>query len=245
MRLSERLQTIADQVNPGESVADIGTDHGFLPIYLTQTQKSPKVVLSDISGESLKKALTDCKEYMPSKEFDLREGNGLKVLKPGEVDTVVIAGMGGILISEIIKSDLEHARTFARYILQPRNNIAKLRFSLNEIGFIIEKEIPVREGKYIPLVLTVASSGTDESAAKRPLREDVRWEYPDTLLRDRNKYTFEYLKREWSKHCAIKEKIEMNSVSGAEVGNAGKIRELEKKILRLEFLMNGLKETED
>lgn len=53
MRLSERLQTIADQVNPGESVADIGTDHGFLPIYLTQTQKSPKVVLSDISGESL------------------------------------------------------------------------------------------------------------------------------------------------------------------------------------------------
>ena len=80
MRLSERLQVIADEVAQGESVADIGTDHGLLPIYLTRTGKSPRVVLSDISAKALKKALADCEEYEPGRTFDLREGYGLEVL---------------------------------------------------------------------------------------------------------------------------------------------------------------------
>lgn len=234
MRLSERLQVIADEVAQGESVADIGTDHGLLPIYLTRTGKSPRVVLSDISAKALKKALADCEEYEPGRTFDLREGYGLEVLASGEVDTVVIAGMGGILISEILTHDIDHARSFKRFILQPRNNKAKLRFSLSRIGFTVEKEILVREGRYIPDIFVVRSGNDCMSAPCLP-EEDVRWEYPDALIRDRNEYTSEYLKRELAKQLGIKRKIESGSSTSAE--NAGRIRIIEEKISRLKLLL--------
>ena len=97
MKLTPRLQTIADEINPGETMADIGTDHGFLPVYLWENKISPNVIMADISAGSLAKAEENCRAFFPDREFDLRLGNGLEILQPGEVDAVVMAGMGGIL----------------------------------------------------------------------------------------------------------------------------------------------------
>ncbi|MDY2959660.1 MAG: class I SAM-dependent methyltransferase [Hornefia sp.] len=209
MRLSDRLQAMADEVNRGETLADIGTDHGYLPIYLKKIGRCPHVILSDISRASLEKALKDCELYDPGEKFDIREGDGLKVLKSAEVDVVSIAGMGGILISDILGYDIKHSRSFRKFILQPRNNLGRLRLWLYDKGFKIEKEIIVKEGKFLPSIFVVTPSHEEENL-KRTSNESEDfslWEYPDSLINNKNQYTQEYLLRELTKHIAIKKKI--------------------------------------
>ena len=80
-------------------MADIGTDHGFLPVYLWEAGISPHVIMADISRGSLDKARDNCEMLHPGQDFDLRLGSGIEVLADGEVDAVAIAGMGGILMT--------------------------------------------------------------------------------------------------------------------------------------------------
>ena len=118
IKLTPRLKTIAEEIEKGETMADIGTDHGFLPIYLWEAGLCPKVIMTDISRGSLSKADENCRSLHPETEFDLRLGSGLEVLSCGEVDSVVIAGMGGILMTEILGADVQKAWSFRKLILQ-------------------------------------------------------------------------------------------------------------------------------
>ena len=102
IKLSDRLKSIADEIKKGETVADIGTDHGFLPVYLWENHISPHVIMTDISPASLKKAEDNCQTEYPGIKFDLRTGDGLEPVRPAETDAVVMAGMGGLLMSEIL-----------------------------------------------------------------------------------------------------------------------------------------------
>jgi len=158
IKLSDRLKAIADLIYPGETVADIGTDHGFLPMSLWETGKSPLVILSDVNVGPLKKAETNIAKYFPGQSFDLRIGSGLQTLEHGEVDTVVIAGMGGILISDILAEDINKTKSFKRYILQPRNAQKYLRAWLINNGFHITDEKLVREGKFICEIISAVSN---------------------------------------------------------------------------------------
>lgn len=127
MKLSPRLKKIAEQINAGETMADIGTDHGFLPIYLWENKICPKVIMADISSGSLLKARENCEMYDPDARFDLRLGSGIEVLEEAEVDAVVMAGMGGILMTEILEKDIKKSLSFRKLILQPRKDVGKLR----------------------------------------------------------------------------------------------------------------------
>lgn len=149
LKLPDRLQKIADFIEPGESIADIGTDHGFLPIYLYETGKSPHVILSDIKKGPLEKAKENINKYDPDKVFDIRLGSGLLSIDSGEVDTIVIAGMGGLLIADILGTDQQKSKSYQKFILQPRNAQDKLRRWLLENDFLIQDETLVKEGKYI------------------------------------------------------------------------------------------------
>ncbi len=154
-RLTDRLQMIADEIKKGETMADIGTDHGFLPLYLWENGISPSVIMCDISEPSLAKAKAASGAYQFGNELDFRAGDGLKVLKTGEVDAVVIAGMGGLLIRDILADDPAKTFSFKKFILQPRNNAGHLRYWLASNGFNIAKNQLVREGKFICEVITV------------------------------------------------------------------------------------------
>lgn len=112
MKLTPRLQKIADEIKPGETMADIGTDHGFLPLFLWEQGISPQVIMADISKGSLDKAAENCRLLAPDTDFDLRLGSGLEVLAPAEVDTVVMAGIGGNLICELLGKDLQNHGRF-------------------------------------------------------------------------------------------------------------------------------------
>ena len=190
MKLSDRLQLIADEIIAGETMADIGTDHGFLPLYLMESGICPHVIMADISKGSLAKADENCRLAGPGKTYDLRLGDGLDVLKDGEVDVVVIAGMGGLLIRDILDWNVKKSRSIKRYIFQPRNKAGALRYWLYLNGFDIEKESLVREGKYICEILTVRTA----EDVKRNAEYTADFDYPDRLLEWRGSLTEEYLR---------------------------------------------------
>lgn len=190
-------------------MADIGTDHGFLPIYLWEAGICPRVIMADISRGSLDKARDNCRMLHPEQEFDLRLGSGIEVLGNGEVDAVAIAGMGGILMTEILGVDLAKAHSFRRLILQPRNHVGKLRYWLLNNGFKIVNEQLVREGKFICEILTVEP--IEVAVSMNQDEDDIEYEFPHSLIRFRNDLTEEYLQRKLTLEMRILESMAMGS----------------------------------
>jgi len=212
INLTDRLKGIALEIFTGETMADIGTDHGFLPIYLLEHEICTKVIMVDISEGSLEKAKINCMEANPNAQFDFRLGNGLEVLEPGEVDAVVIAGMGGLLMVEIMEKEISKTKTYKKFILQPRSAVGELRFWLVHNGFTIESECLVREGKNICEILTV--SNVCEKILNFQIMqespESIRWEVPDWHRGKDDDLTEDYILRK----IAREEKIlkgKMNS----------------------------------
>lgn len=183
IKLSERLAAMAALIDQGETVADVGTDHGLLPLALWEREISPKVIFSDVQIGPLERAKENIGQYFPGNVFDLRLGSGLETLQAGEVDAVTIAGMGGLLIIQILEHDLQKAKSFKKYIFQPRNAQDKLRKWLVEHGFCINNEVLVREGKYICEILSVSPSGKgakDERSSE--IEEEMGWEISPHLF---------------------------------------------------------------
>ena len=171
IKLNDRLQIIAERLKNEKTMADIGTDHGFLPVFLLQSGQCERVVLADISVPSLAKAEENCSRYFTGEyegctaRADFRAGDGLTVLKPGEVDAVVIAGVGGKLITELLERDMEHTCSFRKFIFQPRIGQGVLRKWLCDHGFRIIHEDVVEEGNFIPEIITVLAPETDGESA--------------------------------------------------------------------------------
>ena len=152
--ISPRLKAIAEKVPQGSKVADIGTDHGFIPVYLVKNGVAPKVIASDISRNSLEKTKMLVKEQGFSDSIEVRLGSGLKVLKGGEVDTVIIAGMGGKLIKNILEESPDILKDISRLILQPMSSQSKLRHWLIQNDFTIkDEELVLDNGRIYEIML--------------------------------------------------------------------------------------------
>jgi len=187
-KLSHRLQIMADKVRPGESIADVGTDHGYLPLYLYEKGISPRVVLTDISEASLAKAKSSFGAGQFGNDVSFRVGDGLDVLGSGEVDVVVIAGMGGLLIRDILSADLEKTRSYKRLVLQPRTAAGPLRKWLLEYDFVFLSEDVVEEGDFLPEIMTVAPKGEDLAEGIRetlsePDVPDIHFDVPIWMMK--------------------------------------------------------------
>ena len=138
MKISDRIKAICDAVTSGETIADIGTDHAYVPLILYKNNVSPHVIMCDISADSLskaKKSFTDAEIDMPESSF--RVGDGIDVIEKGEVDALIIAGLGGVTIVDILSNDIDKLQSFKKLILQPRNNSGPLRSFLYRYGFDI------------------------------------------------------------------------------------------------------------
>lgn len=155
MKLSKRLIAIANLVPKNSIVADIGTDHGYVPGYLIEKNISQNVIGTDISAGSLEKIKTYVKELGFNDKIDIRLGNGLEVIKPNEIDTVIIAGMGGLLIKDILDKGKLVGDTISNFILQPMVAAKELRIYLINNGFeIIEEELIKEDNKYYEIIYT-------------------------------------------------------------------------------------------
>ena len=178
MRLSKRIHTLADKVKAGETAADIGTDHGYVPMLLLRNNISPRVIMSDISEGSLAKAReTFAMTGLPVDDRDFRVGDGLDTLLPGEVDDIIIGGLGGFTIINILEKDENKSRSFSKLIMQPRKHSGALRHYLYTHGWDIVDEDLAPEGKFVCEIITAVYSGICPRTAPYP-EDDIRWKYP-------------------------------------------------------------------
>ena len=161
MKLSDRLERIAAKaagVTEGYA-ADVGTDHGFVPIRLIESGKVKHVVAMDVRKGPLERACEHVGEYHMEDQIETRLSDGLKELKPGEADTVIIAGMGGELMLRILRDGAHVRNSVKHYILSPQSELSVFRHGLEELGFsIVEEEMLLDEGKYY--VILHVSPGT-------------------------------------------------------------------------------------
>ncbi len=150
MALSLRLQTLCDTVSPCESLCDVGCDHGYVSIELARTGKAKKILAMDINEGPLKSAVSNIQRAGLSDSIETRLSNGLHNIKTGEsFDTVLIAGMGGRLMEEILTEGLETASKTKQLLLQPQSEIFLVREFLRNHGFGIFREICLKDaGKY-------------------------------------------------------------------------------------------------
>ena len=151
IEITKRMKLIANTVTKGNVVADIGCDHGYVSIYLIKQDISPKVIAMDLREGPLKKAKTNTRQSNDKKvieNIEFRISNGFEKLKPKEVDTAIIAGMGGGLICKIIKDGEKVVRELKELIISPQSEIADVRHFLHDNGYRIvsqEKNQILRE----------------------------------------------------------------------------------------------------
>lgn len=155
-----RILQLVKFVRPGVKVADIGTDHAYLPIYLIKSGVSIFVVAADINEGPLERARRNVSKAGVQQQVEVRRSDGLRAILPQEADDIVIAGMGGELILSIIRacSWLQDARK--RLILSPNSRAPVLRKGLYEYGFCILQERAVREAGKVYTVMHVQYDGS-------------------------------------------------------------------------------------
>lgn len=155
MEISKRLKTVAGEVKY-TTVADIGTDHGYVPIYLVKNNLAGRAVACDINKGPLLKAKENIEANCLSNKIETRLGSGLTPIVVGEVETAVIAGMGGMLTIEILKESCEVVQSLKQLVLQPQLDVDSVRRYIHSIGFKIEnEEMLIDEGKYYTVINAV------------------------------------------------------------------------------------------
>ena len=153
--ISKRLLCCASMVQPGSRVADIGTDHGYLGIYLLQSGAARHVIAGELRKDPLENARRNAKLFGVDGAMELRLSDGLEKILPDEVDTVVMAGMGGDLIQKILSQCPWRKREGLQFILQPQSAGNVLRRWLCEDGFEIQREEPVQDGHFLYTVMDI------------------------------------------------------------------------------------------
>ncbi|WP_404403923.1 tRNA (adenine(22)-N(1))-methyltransferase [Jeotgalibacillus malaysiensis] len=168
-QLSQRLKTVADFVGEGETVADIGSDHAYLPCYLVKTNKISNAIAGEVVEGPYQSALKQVKEDELTEHVEVRKGNGLTVLSPGEVTTVTIAGMGGPLISEILENGKNRLEGVQKLILQPNISAISIRQWLLDNGWEIKDEKILEEDRKIYEVILAGRSSERQTLSQQEL----------------------------------------------------------------------------
>lgn len=155
-------------------MADIGTDHGYLPVSLLKENRISKAIACDINKKPLEKAKKVISESGFENCIETRLGSGLSVLEPGEVEAFVMSGMGGLLIRDLLEANCEVAGRIKKMILQPMNNQAVLRRYLETHGYRIIHEDLAREDERVYEVI-VAKPG--DMVIMNPLEYDLGYQF--------------------------------------------------------------------
>ncbi|MDP4094426.1 MAG: class I SAM-dependent methyltransferase [Bacillota bacterium] len=158
MELKGRLRLIAGKVPKCRVVCDIGTDHAYIPVYLAERDICVKAVATDIKKGPLKLAEENIDRYGLSDIIETRLCDGLQEIRQDESDVIVIAGMGGLLISRILEDSIDIADTADLLVLQPMNAVEVLREWLFNNSFEITDEELAKEDNRIYVVITAKKS---------------------------------------------------------------------------------------
>lgn len=201
VKISNRLTTAAALVTQGYTLADVGTDHGYIPIYLLQQKKIPAAIAMDINEGPLERAKEHIALYGLQAYIQTRLSDGVAALKPGEVEAVLIAGMGGGLVMHILKDGEKVCQSAKELILQPQSEIEHVREFLREEGYtILAEDMVYEDGKFYPM-MKVQYQGENVEELKL---SDL---YGGLLLQNRHPVLKTFLEKERLIYTGIKENL--------------------------------------
>ena len=191
VQLSKRLLAAAGMVTKGNIVADVGCDHAYTSIYLCQAGIAPKVIAMDVNKGPLVGAKAHVEEAGLSEDIDIRLSDGLQKLIPGEADTVLLCGMGGLLMIKILSDYPQATASLKELILQPQSEVGEVRAFLHKQGYEITKEHMLKEdGKFYVMMRAV------KSEVPQAYETECDYVYGKLLLEEKNPALLEYLDRE-------------------------------------------------
>jgi len=213
MQLSKRLLGVADMVTAGNRLADVGTDHGYIPVYLVKQGRIPRAIAMDVNKGPLKRAEKNITMHAAAQYIETRLSDGVLKLRPGEVDSIIIAGMGGSLVIKILTEGEAVCKSVDEIILQPQSDVGKVRHYLREHGYqIIYEDMVLEDGKFYPMMKAVPVSvvnGQDLLTDSRNILPDdevIYNRYGRCLLEHRNPVLRQFL----TKEAAVFKKIYEN-----------------------------------
>lgn len=199
MDISKRLQAVAGLVSHSV-IADIGTDHGYVPIFLHKKGKIKKAFACDVRKGPLEKAKENILLYKAQEHIETRLGSGLIPMTPGEAETAIIAGMGGMLTVRILKDSPAVVASLKELILAPQHDVDAVRRYLHTIGFCIETELMLKEdGKYYHIMRCVP--GEEEYT------REIEYLYGKLLLLQKDLLLKELLTVEERKYALVEQRL--------------------------------------
>jgi len=217
IKLSKRLKQIADFVPLGTVVADIGTDHALLPCFLVQEKIAPAAVAVDVSEGPLQIAQKQVRSLLLADKISVRLGDGLEPISPEEVQTVVIAGMGGATINKILTKSPEVVHKLQRLILQPNVAAEFVRsWALHNNWKIVDEEIVYEDERFYEIIVL--------EPGKMQIEDDIYLFLGPCLVEKFHIHLVDYLRKQKEGDWEILKELEKSNSQSAKE-KAGAIKE--------------------
>ena len=173
-------------ITPGLTVADIGCDHAYLPIYLVREGISPRVIACDINTGPVERAQENIEDVELTGRIEVRQGDGLSAVSRGEAESVVLAGMGGNLMIRILTEGADVLALVREIILEPQSEVGRVRHFLQDFGWrIISEDMVSEDGKFYPIIKAVPGTMNWD--------KEIYFRYGKILLREENPVLHEFL----------------------------------------------------
>ena len=198
IKLSKRLLTIANLIDDNSKVADIGCDHGLVSIYLAMNKQNISIIASDINQNALDNAIKNINKYHLEDKIKVCLSNGLDNIND-EIDTIIISGMGGHTIVDILTNNQEKLNTVNNIIIQSNNDIEYVRRKIVKLGYYISKEKLILD-KNIYYTVMLFTKGKKKYTNKE-------YYFGPILLKENSKIFIEKNNKEYTKLVNIKNNI--------------------------------------
>ena len=221
MKISKRLKAISNFITDNSNVIDVGCDHALLDIYLFNNKKNIKLIASDINSGPLEQAKKNIEKY--GCNIKVKLGSGISTIEK-DTDTIVIAGMGGDTIIDILNDDLEKLDNIKNLVISPQSEWKKTREFICELGFIIEDEIIIEEHNKFYLIIKFVKGNKKYSSTEL--------EYGPILLKTKSKGFIKYYKLLLEEKIKILKKVPIFKI-GTKIKYKKQINSI-KKILKSE-----------
>ncbi len=205
-------------VTSGSVLADIGTDHAYIPIYLAERGNIPRAIALDVNRGPLEKAREHIARFALEEKIETRLSDGLGALERGEAGSIVIAGMGGPLTVRILRDGENRLEGCGELILQPQSDIKMVRTYIEDAGWkIVREEMVCEEGKYYPMMRAVPLSAGDgqQTAKERGRMSPMELRFGPLLLKGRHPVLKDYLLREKRLNERILDSLEGQTAEAA------------------------------
>ena len=211
LKLSNRLMAAAALVTEGNRLADVGTDHGYVPIYLLEKKKIPSAIAMDVNAGPLERAKEHIALYQLGDYIQTRLSDGVAALKQNEADAILVAGMGGGLVMHILEDGKEICKQVSELVLQPQSELERVREYLITEGYeTIEEDMILEEDKFYPMmkVRYVTPEKTKEYFSKLSTKEQrIFCLYGGLLLQKQHPVLKTYLQKEEKQYLEIYENL--------------------------------------